>query len=339
MSSVMVSHGKNSDPTPASTFCTGPRHTSSARLANALNTPDTAPSARIEAAYAHCLRLAREHYENFPVASLLLPRVLRREVASIYAFARHADDIADEGTIESAVRLQRLDAWESQLDAALAGNADDPVLLAVAHTIHRRNLPTEPLRALLRAFRFDVRNEGFATPEELLAYCRCSANPVGRIVLHLWGLATEDRLELSDAVCTGLQLTNFWQDVSLDVPRGRVNVPRSVLRAHGWSVERLARDVADEHFRQMMAELVAGAARHLAIGRGLLQRLPDRRLRIEIAATIGGAEWILNRIVEADFDVLRIRPTLSRFRGALVGLRAIAAAVGDDREPPAITVR
>ncbi|GIW44541.1 MAG: hypothetical protein KatS3mg077_1823 [Candidatus Binatia bacterium] len=174
----------------------------------------------LRAAYAYCRSLARLHYENFFVGSILLPRDLRSSIAAIYAFARVADDLADEGSVPPEQRLAALDAWEEELEACFAGAPRSQVFIALADTVRRFSLPIAPFRALLQAFRYDAQFRPFATFSDLLDYCRCSANPVGHLVLHLFGYRDAERQALADRICTGLQLANFWQDVSVDAQRG-----------------------------------------------------------------------------------------------------------------------
>src|SRR5438093_11068184 len=169
----------------------------------------TLSASRIAAAYAHCERAARDHYENFPVASLLLPRDKRRHVAAIYAFARQADDFADEAAYEGR-RLGLLADWRRRLDRAAAGSADHPIFIALAETIDAHRLPVEPLHDLISAFERDTEVRSYETFDDLLGYCRLSANPVGRLVLHLFDRREEALLAESDSICTGLQLANFW---------------------------------------------------------------------------------------------------------------------------------
>src|SRR5213593_2012345 len=213
----------------------------------------------VAAAYAHCTRIARTHYENFTIGSWLLPRGLRADLAAVYAFARGADDLADEGPDEG--RLARLATWETKLLACARDPAvaDDPVFLALGHTIARHDLPVGALRDLLAAFRRDAAGEtrAFATFGDVLAYCRCSANPVGRVVLALFGYRDATRQARSDDVCTALQLTNFWQDVAGDLARGRVYIPQEDLERFPGSREALEQRVATDGFRRLLAFEVA----------------------------------------------------------------------------------
>jgi squalene synthase HpnC len=273
---------------------------------------DTAPpgSIPVDEAFAYCERMAREHYENFPVGSLLVPKRLRRHVHSIYAFSRVADDIADEGAMAVEERLEVLDDWGRQLDDAYAGRAAHPVFAALAVTVAECRIPIEPLRDLLRAFRMDARNEGYETLTDLLYYCFHSANPIGRLVLHLFGLFTEERKVLSDKICSALQITNFIQDLSIDPERGRINLPRNSFEHFGYSVEELRAKVVNDAFREMVAYHVDHAMNLFQHGYPLLATIPDRRLRSELTLTFLGGVRILHRIKALEYDVLTSRPTL-----------------------------
>lgn len=286
----------------------------------------TADSERVRAAYAACTAVARTHYENFTVGSWLLPRHLRRDIAAVYAFARGGDDLADEGPPEG--RLERLGAWEERLLACAADPhaATHPVFVALGHTIARHDLPIEPFRDLLAAFRRDAAGETatFATFADVLAYCRCSANPVGRIVLALFGHRDPERQHRSDAICTALQLTNFWQDVAGDHGRGRVYVPQEDLDRFPGSREAIASGCVTPGFRALMAFEVARTRALFA--RGLeLTRLVRGRLRREVRLFAAGGLGILDRIEASGGDVFARRPTLTRTDLARLVLREVWA--------------
>ncbi|MDX8384521.1 MAG: squalene/phytoene synthase family protein, partial [Ghiorsea sp.] len=178
-------------------------------------------SSSIQQAYQHCQDIANQHYENFPTASLLLPQHLRTAIAVIYAFARAADDFADEGDMQPCERIAKLDDWEKKLDLCLMGEADDLIFVALADVMQRFELPDQLLRDLLIAFRMDVNFQGFSNLDALQFYGKHSADPIGRLMLALHGIDDEQALACSDAICTGLQLTNFWQDFSVDLPNMR----------------------------------------------------------------------------------------------------------------------
>lgn len=268
-------------------------------------------SNQITEAFAHCQHIAREHYENFPVASMLLPKALRPHVSAIYAFSRAADDVADEGDISIEERLQRLDEWEQHLDDACNGKPNGPIFVALATTIAQHSIPVQLLRDLLTAFRMDARNNGYATMDDLLFYCRHSANSIGRLMLHLFGLATPERIPYSDMICTGLQLVNFWQDISIDLPRDRVNIPRELLKSFGCPLEQLRNGIFTSNCQQMIKHLTKYAEDFLMEGSKLLPMIPHHRLRWELTLTVRGGLAIARKIRAADYNTLTVRPTLN----------------------------
>jgi phytoene synthase len=286
--------------------------------------PDPSPAAPLDetlrAAFAHCEGLARSHYENFPVASRILPRNVRPHVAAIYAFARTADDYADEARFEGG-RLERIDAWEARLDAALAGRADHPVFVALSDTVRRFDIPDRLLRDLLDAFRQDCVTTRYASWDELLDYCRRSANPVGRLVLHLFGYRDEQRGAWSDAICTALQLTNFWQDVAVDRDKGRIYLPEDDRRRHGVTEDELLSGRPGPGFPGLMAEVIERTRARFDAGRPLPGSVRGR-LAAELRCVWWGGWKILDKIEAVDYDVFRRRPTLSRTDVVLAAGRA-----------------
>jgi phytoene synthase len=268
---------------------------------------------KLQAAYAECERLARAHYENFPVASWLLPSDMRPHVAALYAFARTADDFADEGDKDPAERLRLLDDWERRLHAcawAEEWTPDDPVFLALGATIRERRLPVQLFADLLSAFRQDITTHRYATWDDVLDYCRRSANPVGRVVLRIAGF-NDDRLDRSsDALCTALQLTNFWQDLGRDWRRGRLYVPLDDVDRSRARVD----DLSDSRFTDAWrAALQRVAARTRALfedGRVVCDGV-EGRLRYELRMTWLGGVRILDHLEENGFNVFVSRPTLT----------------------------
>jgi len=281
----------------------------------------------LERAYAECGRIARTHYENFPIGSFLLPRRLRRDLAAVYAFARGGDDLADEG--DPGGRLARLAAYEERLLACAADpNAvDDPVFLALGHTIATHGLAIEPFRDLLTAFRRDAAGETrtMATFADLLEYCRCSANPVGRIVLGLFGYHDAERQLRSDEICTALQFTNCWQDVAKDLERGRVYLPQEDLDRFAGSREALASGRLTPGFAALMAFEVDRARAWFERGLGLAT-LVHGRLRREVRLFAHGGLAVLARIEETGYDVFTRRATLRRGDLLRLVLRELWAA-------------
>ncbi len=279
----------------------------------------------IAAAYRHCWELASSHYENFTVGSWLLPRYLRRHIAAIYAFARTADDFADEGGLDPAQRLHQLREWEQQLDAAFAGKAEGPIFIALADTAERFRIPAQPFRQLLQAFRRDVEFQPFPTFAALRDYCRCSADPVGRLILYLFGYDDAERQQLSDQICTGLQLANFWQDVGKDAAAGRIYIPTEDLERFGCSAADIHRGVPTAALRRLFAFEVDRTRTLLRDGLQLSARV-DRRLAREVSLFAWGGLSVLDKIEATQFDVFR-RPTLSRFEKLSLVVRAAAGGV------------
>ena len=264
-----------------------------------------------------------DHYENFPVASVLLPRRLRAPVEAIYAFARTADDIADEGDAGPAQRLAALDAYDAQLDLIEAGAAPDGALFArLAQTVHAYALPLRPLRDLLSAFRQDVVTVRYASFDLLLDYCRRSANPVGALMLHLYSVHDALSLKQSDAVCSALQLINFWQDVGVDWDKGRIYIPLEDLARFGVDAAQIGRGEVDRHWRALMQFEVERARTLMHSGAQLARRLPGR-VGWELRLVIQGGLRILERIEQADYDVFRRRPALGRADYAVMLGRAL----------------
>ncbi len=263
----------------------------------------------IASAYQYCRRYAKQHYENFPVASLLIPRQSRGHIAAIYAFARIADDYADEGSVPPDERLRNLDEWERRLDRAIAGQPDHLVLLAIADTMESTGIEEKPLKDLLSAFRQDVTKERYATFQEVLDYCSRSANPVGRMVLGVFGEETPENIALSDEICTALQLTNFWQDISIDIRKPRLYLPLEDLERFGYTEQDLQSGIASERFRELMRFQVDRTEEMFRKGNPLSDRVAV--LRRELQLTWWGGMTILRKIRRLDYDVLRIRPRIT----------------------------
>lgn len=264
----------------------------------------------LEEAAQYTRWLARTHYENFHVATWLLPRRLHQDFFNLYAYCRWADDLADEiGDTSESLRL--LGWWRGELEAMYAGRASHAVFVALRQTVERHALPMEPLADLIRAFVEDQKVTRYRNWEDLYGYCRYSANPVGRLVLHLCGYRDQERQQLSDATCTGLQLANFWQDVSMDLDKGRVYLPLEVLARHGCGLEDVLARRATGAFRAAMREAVEVARRWFREGLPLA-RLVDRRLAVDIELFSRGGLRILDKIEQQDYDVLARRPAISR---------------------------
>ncbi|HUO03697.1 MAG TPA: squalene synthase HpnC [Candidatus Binataceae bacterium] len=271
----------------------------------------------LTASYEFCTRLAQSHYENFTVASWLMPRAMRQHMYAVYAYARMADDFADEHR-----DLAMLDEWERELDLAYAGTPRHPVFIALADTVRRFDIPRQPFADLLMAFRSDIDFKGFDTLDDLLGYSRCSANPVGRIVLYLFGYRDGERQRLSDLVCSGLQLANFWQDVAIDLDKGRVYLPRCDMARFGVTAADLAAHTSSGGFIDLMRHEIE-VARAMLLEGGELHRMVDRRLRRDIVMFAGGGLAILRAIERVGCDVFRMRPKLGKFDYLKLGWSAV----------------
>ena len=267
--------------------------------------------------------MAVDHYENFPVASRLVPARLRPAVIAIYRFARAADDLADEGAVPAPARLAALAAFDDALAAIARGETPPaPPFPELAAAVQRHRLPLAPMHDLVSAFRQDVTKTRYPRYTDLLDYCRRSANPVGRLLLALYERESPDNLAASDAVCTGLQLTNFWQDVAGDWQRGRVYLPLEDLAHFGVAEAQFDRRDVDARWRALLAFETARARALLAAGRPLVRALPAR-LGLELSAVIAGGTRILDRIDAVGGDVFRHRPMLGPRDWIAVGFRAL----------------
>jgi squalene synthase HpnC len=256
--------------------------------------------------------MAVDHYENFPVASLLLPARLRPAVAAVYAFARGADDIADEGDAAPQERIAGLDAYENELDKIAAGLATESApFRRLAQVIAEHSLPLQCFRDLLSAFRQDVRVKRYETFADVLDYCRRSADPVGTLMLHLYRAATPENIAASNAICSALQLINFWQDVEIDWRKDRIYLPLEDLRRYGVEEAQLASGEADARWRELMRFEVERTRAMMLSGAPLALRLPGR-IGWELRLVVQGGLHILEKIEAAGYDVFRRRPVLQK---------------------------
>lgn len=263
-------------------------------------------------AYQWCRAYARARQENFTVVSWFLPRDLRPHFFALYAFCRWTDDLGDEAEGD---RLALLDGWEADLRACFAGSRSAPLFVALGATIDRFRIPQEPFLRLIEANRMDQRITRFETYADLLRYCEHSATPVGRMVLAVLGYADEERGRLADAICIGLQLANFWQDVSVDLRKGRVYLPQEDLRRFGYTEDELRRGVVNDAFRALMRFEVERARELTGRGRAL-EALIDRRSRLDVRLFRLGGEATLDAIEAAGYDVLSRRPRVPKWRKA-----------------------
>jgi len=268
--------------------------------------------------------MAVRHYENFPVASLLLPAGLRAPIEVIYRFARSADDFADEGTDTPDVRLSKLNRYRALLARIERGDpVEDTLFQDLARIVREHALPLRPFRDLLDAFAQDVVKKRYASFAEVLAYCSRSANPVGRLLLQVFKRTTERDLAASDAICSALQLVNFWQDVDIDYTRdGRVYLPQDEMARHGVTERHLAEKRCDAAWRALMSFQIERARQMMLSGAPLGRTLPGR-IGLEIRATVQGGLRILDKIEAAGYDVFRRRPVLKAFDWPLLLLRSI----------------
>ena len=263
------------------------------------------------------------HYENFPVASWLAPAALRPAIVAIYHFARAADDIADEGSAEPTQRLAQLDHYEAMLDRIAKGDRpDEPPFASLTDAVRDHALPLAPFRDLLSAFRQDVLKTRYADFSELLAYCARSANPIGRLLLHLYRIDDDERHRQADAICSGLQLANFWQDVAIDWNKGRVYLPKDDMIRFNVTEQQIADGRCDERWRALIAFEVQRTRAMLESGRALAQALPLRP-RLELKMVVAGGLRILRSIEAVDGDVFRHRPVLSRGDWAAMSAAAL----------------
>jgi squalene synthase HpnC len=280
--------------------------------------PATAPSP--EQAREYCRRLARSHYENFSVATWFLPGRLRQHFCNVYAYCRISDDLGDEvGDTGDALAL--LDQWEAELNACYDGHPKHPVFVALAETVETFKIPKHEFSDLLRAFRQDQTVTRYESFDDLLGYCRYSANPVGHLVLYLCGYNDAERQQLSDFTCSALQLANFWQDVSVDYAKGRIYLPIESLRRFGVSEEDIASNRNTQAFREMMKVEVERARQWFRRGLPLVEKV-DRELAIDLELFSRGGQEILNSIERQDFAVLGQRPAISKPRKLALVARA-----------------
>jgi phytoene synthase len=262
--------------------------------------------------------MAVGHYENFPVASLLLPAALREPIEIIYRFARSADDFADEGHDAPEVRLQKLNDYRRQLAAH-----SSPLFQDVAKIIREHDLPLQLFADLLDAFSQDVTKKRYANYAEVLDYCRRSANPVGRLLLHLFKRTTELDFQQADAICSALQLINHWQDVDIDYTKdNRVYLPLDEMARFRVTERHLREKICDTAFQQLMRFQVERARALMLSGQGLGRSLPGR-IGLEIRATVQGGLRILEKIERAGYDVFRRRPVLRPFDWPVLLLKAV----------------
>ena len=267
----------------------------------------------LDEAYEYCERLARSHYENFPVGSVLIPKRLRKHFHSIYAFARIADDFADEAYGESYTQHERLDLidqWHLMLTESIAGRAKHPVFVALAQTQAQFDLPVALLEDLLSAFAQDVTVRRYDSVDQLLDYCRRSANPIGRLILLLFGYRDEQFHRWSDDICTALQLANHWQDVAVDLDKDRIYLPEEELSSFDLTVDDLVRRLTSDSFKRLMKFEIARTRQMFESGKPLCTAVSGR-LGVELRAVWLGGMRILEGIEKNGYDVFAQRPVIT----------------------------
>jgi squalene synthase HpnC len=276
-----------------------------------VNSPEALnDSYTVPAAEEYTRWLATHHYENFHVVSFLLPKRLHQDFYNVYAFCRWADDLGDE-IGDRAESLRLLAWWRTELEAMYQGRVHHPVFVALEGTARKYNLPIQLFSDLISAFEQDQRVARYQNWDELFAYCRCSANPVGRLVLRLCGYDDPERDRLSDATCTALQLANFWQDVTVDFAKDRVYLPLGLFQKHGYTVEDLAAHRFNPAFQAVMREAVAVA--HKLFLEGLpLVKMVNRRLALDLELFSRGGMRVLKKIEQQNYNVLAARPKVSK---------------------------
>jgi squalene synthase HpnC len=277
---------------------------------------------KINSAYSKSLMFAKSHYENFPVVSFLIPKNLRKHVAIIYWFARTADDYADEGDLLEGERLDKLNNFEIRMELLLIGKAESEYEIALANTIIERNLTAENFYNLIKAFRQDVLKKRYENFDEVLDYCKHSANPVGRLILELFDIRTEEAFNYSDKICTALQLTNFLQDVSIDYKKGRIYLPQDEMDKLQIT-EKLFEDKENSHkLKQLVKDNVDRIQNLFDDGKKLFPLLSGR-VKIEIIWTVAGGEEILDQIRKNNYNLFTNRPELSKTRMVCLLLKSI----------------
>ena len=277
---------------------------------------------KLNNAYSKSLKFTKSHYENFPVVSFVIPKNLRKHVAIIYWFARTADDYADEGNFSKGERLEKLNNFEFRLKQLLNGKAESDYEFALANTIIEKKLTTENFYNLIKAFKQDVIKKRYENFDEVIDYCKHSANPVGRLILELYDIQKEEAIKYSNNICTALQLTNFLQDVSIDYKKGRIYLPQDEMDMLQIT-EKLFEDKENNHKLKQLVKHYIDRIQYLFDEGKKLYPFLSGRLKVEIKWTVAGGEEILNRIRKNDYNVLNNRPELSKTRMASLFLKSI----------------
>jgi squalene synthase HpnC len=268
-------------------------------------------------AYQYCQSITKKHYENFPVASFLIPSDLRKHVYAIYAFARHADDLSDEKHDKNGL-LQ----WRELLHQSIKKEAEHPIFIALSDTIQKFNLPVQLFDNLILAFLQDLEKNRYNSFDDLFSYCEKSANPVGRIILYLNDYRDDKLFQYSDDICTALQLTNFWQDVTIDFQKDRIYIPGVYLQKYDVTENQIEKRTFDDNFRNLMIQLVDKTNELFENGENLLKGVKGP-LKWELKFTVTGGKTILNKIKQIDYNVLNYRPTLNKLDWVRISLNLL----------------
>lgn len=267
-------------------------------------------------AFSHCEKITKAHYENFPVASFLIPEDKRKYVYAIYSFARYADDIADSAILRSDEKLDKLNLLDKELNdfenSSIENFTEETkyIFTALYKTLQDLKIPIVELRNLLIAFKQDSVKDAYKTFDELLDYSKYSANPIGHLILYLFGYKDEKLFELSDYICTGLQLINFWQDVARDLEINRVYIPEEIMAKHNYNYELLNNKIENENYIEMMKDLIERTKQFYAEGENL-PNLVKGRLKYELKATYYGGLTIINKIEKLNYRTLTTRPVVT----------------------------
>src|SRR3989304_8250432 len=272
--------------------------------------------------FNHCSKIALDHYENFPVGSWLIPRGKRKYVHAIYAFARTADDFADEAGYGEDERARLLTDWENRLDECVTGNPRHPVFISVKEAIEKFHIPASLLRDLITAFKMDTLNRRYMAMSDVLNYCRYSANPVGRIILCLFEYRDPELHRLSDFICTALQLTNFWQDIAIDLEKDRIYIPLEDMERFGYTVSELKSHLVNSAFKDLLASEIEFTRGLFKEGAPLGRRV-GKGLSLELKAVWSGGMKILEKIEKNGYDVFNKRPVVTTFDKVKIISRAL----------------
>lgn len=277
---------------------------------------------RLENAYKNSLTFAKSHYENFPVVLFTIPKEIRKHIAVVYQFARQADDIADEGNFATETRLEKLNEYENDFNLSLNGTPKNDFWLALKNTIEKFSIEEKLFLDLISAFKQDVIKNRYETFEELLDYCSRSANPVGRILLKIFNVNNIEAITASDKICTALQLTNFYQDISIDILKNRIYLPKEKMKLFGVEEQQIKNKIADEKFKRLLKTLLEETKIMFEEGKNIHRYIPIN-FQLQMKMTILGGEKILEKISLIDYDVFNKRPKLSKKDFAIILLNGL----------------